>query len=64
MTVFSNELTPMQILYISLMSLGSIGFVINEKPMLSSTLNKVEICNDLFVLVTTYFMLIFTDWQS
>lgn len=57
-TVIANIYTYIYI------SLGTIGYIINYRPMNSGMLNKIEIFNEYFIMATGYFMLHFTDWIS
>ena len=39
------------------------GYTINQKPFQTNGLNLIEICNEFFVLVTGYFMMLFSEWM-
>lgn len=55
-TVIANIYTYIYI------SIATIGYIINHRPMSSKTLNGIEIFNEYFIVATGYFMLHFTDW--
>jgi hypothetical protein len=43
-------------------SLYIIRFYFNKKPMLTPSLNKIELLNEIFQLFSNYFMFLFTDF--
>lgn len=43
-------------------SMATIGYIMNYRPMSSVILNRIEIFNEYFMVATGYFMLHFTDW--
>ena len=61
-TIFSEK--PLVInIYINIYSsLYIIRFYFDKKPMLTPTLNKIELLNEIFQLFSNYFMFLFTDF--
>ena len=49
------------ILYISL-QLCTISMYILYKPMLTKLMNYIEIINEILIIISIYFMMIFTNW--
>jgi hypothetical protein len=43
-------------------SLFSLGFNLSVKPLSSPTLNCIDNINELFVLISSYFLMAFSDW--
>jgi len=43
-------------------SILSILLFLEGRPMLHNSLNYIEIANEFFLLLTSYFMLIFSGW--
>ena len=61
-TVFSKKPLVINIYIIIYTSLFIIRFYFDKKPMLTSTLNKIELLNEIFQLFSNYFMFLFTDF--
>ena len=56
-----NFVVPNIYIYI-FVPLFSIGYILNNKPMYSKLLNVMETLNELIILLSGYFLTIFTQW--
>jgi hypothetical protein len=61
-TIFGNEIIWVNILAYMVLSIVTIAFYIHYKPMISPALNKIELFNECFIYICSYFFLIYSDW--
>jgi hypothetical protein len=62
-TAVSQEPISISILIYTKLSIFTIGYTINQKPYLTKFLNYFEVINECMVLVTGYYMIIFSEWM-
>ena len=57
-----QEPISISILTYTKLSIFTIGYTINQKPYKSKILNVIDVINESFLLVTGYYMIIFSKW--
>ena len=62
LTIFTNEYIFIHIWVYAYTSIFFICMFIRMKPMYPSILNKIEILNESLILITSYYMLIFSGF--
>jgi len=61
-TVYLNDFVIASTYYYCFSSLFTIGFFMNNKPMSSKLMNKIEILNEFAIYLSTFVMFFFSDW--
>jgi len=57
-----NTYVELNIFTYILIQLITIILIIKWKPMINKNINKLEIINEMMILLTCYFMMTFTNW--
>ena len=63
-TVFANQFTVLMIFIYSNGSLVSFIYVSNFKPMASRFLNRIELFNEAFIILSSYWLILFSDFVA
>lgn len=50
------------VLLYTLLPLFTIGYTLNTKPFDRKTQNRLEITNEIFIYISGYFLIIFSEW--
>jgi hypothetical protein len=61
-TIFANHVVWINMVAYMVLSLATIAFFIRFKPMNSTALNKIELFNESFIYISSFFFLIYSDW--
>ena len=61
-TAYLNGFVLASIYVYGFTSLFSIGWFLNERPMVSKLMNFMENINELAIYISCYFMFLFTEW--
>ena len=62
MTVFFGQHFIINIYVITFISLASLYYYLNYRPFSLQIFNQIEVANDLAILISSYFLYLFSDW--
>ena len=61
-TIFIKQPVAANIMIYIYLPLFSLGFNLTYKPFITKALNWIDNVNELFVLISAYFMMAFSSW--